>query len=210
METPPTTHGPPRAVPQARSERLFGWLAIGAVAYHGCALVLLHVLAPQVNPLADMVSAYLGTPYQLIARSTFLAFGAALAALGLGLRSCLPPGILPKVGIALLGLAAIGFLGVAIAPGAARYFAIPTQPATVIGMILLSVALRRDRRWRPVGSAPVAISTALVVLFALTIVLRVLVEQGLGGLANRVVVVLIYAWVVLVARGVLAGPQPAA
>jgi hypothetical protein len=56
----------------------------------------------------------------------------------------------------------------------------------------------------------VAISIALLGLFVLVIVLRILVEQGLGGLANRVVVVLIYAWVVLVARGLLAKPQPAA
>jgi hypothetical protein len=204
MKTSPVTHG------QQRSERLFGWVAIGAVAWHGFALVALHVLAPQVNPLADMVSAYLGTPYQLMARSTFLAFAVALAALVLGLRSFLPPGVLPKVGVVLLGLAVIGFVGVAVAPGAALYFAIPTQPATIIGMLLLSLALRREARWRPAGGALVAISIALLGLFVLVIVLRILVEQGLGGLANRVVVVLIYAWVVLVARGLLAKPQPAA
>jgi hypothetical protein len=47
------------------------------------------------------------------------------------LRAHLPAVVLSRVATILLLLAVLDFVGVASAPGATRYFAIPTQPAAV-------------------------------------------------------------------------------
>lgn len=188
---------------------LFGWLAIGAVMYHAVAMVFLHRLAPEVSPLADMVSAYLGSQYQLVARSTFLTLACTLTFLGLGLLGRITPSVWAKISAPLLIVAIVGFLGVAGAPQAARLFGIPTQPATVVSILLLSVALRHEPGWRSISGVLVAIGALLVTLFLFTIVLGIPASMGLGGLANRVVLVLIYVWAVLVARGLVVTQESA-
>lgn len=186
-----------------RSDSIFGWLALGAVGYHGVAMALLHLWVRAVDPISDHVGAYLGSQYPLLSPSTFLALGIALAALGLGLRTSLPRGVLFRISAGLLLVAVVGFLGVAIAPGAARYFGIPTRPATVLSILSLSLVLRAQPPWQRIGSILVLIGCVLLTLYVLTIVLGILDSMGLGGLANRAVLVLIYVWVVFVARGLL-------
>lgn len=192
---------------RTETNRLFTWLALGAVAYHAMTMVLLHWFAPEVNPQTDMVSAYLSSPYHWLARSTFLALGCTMAFVGLGLSGRLASSFLLKVSAGLLVVAIVGFIGVSVAPQAARFFGIPTQPATVLSILLLSIVLRREAPWRATGTLLVLIGFSLVLLFALTILTGLLTSMGLGGVANRVVLVLIYSWVVLVARGLLWGSE---
>lgn len=184
-------------------QRLLAWLAIGAIIYHLLAILFLHGLEPDVDPLVDQVGAYLRGQYQPLARTTFLALACALSALGLGLRTYLPSGMPSRITIVLLVAAVVGFLGVSAAPEYARYFAIPTQPAAVLTIVMLSFLLRRQRRWQPVGAILMTIGAVLAVLYVATVVLGITVALGLGGLANRIVLVLIYTWVVLVSRGLL-------
>lgn len=188
---------------QLPNQNVLAWVALCAVALHGTAMVLLHVLVPDVDPTTDMVSAYLRSEYAALSRFTFLVLGCALASLGLALRSHLSVGMFPRIAAILLLVAIVGFVGVASAPSAARYFGIPTQPATVLSILILSIALRRDPRWSSIGALLVLIGGALTAIFVLTVVLGTLVSFGLGGLANRLVLVLIYVWVVLIAKGLL-------
>ena len=178
-------------------------MAIIAVAYHASAMALLHLLAPQVDPVTEMVGAYLAGPHQLLARSTFLALACALAFIWLPLAGGVGAGVLARVALGLLAVASAGFFGVAAAPEAARVLAAPTRPATVVSILLLSVALRRQPRWRRLGGVLLPIGTALVTLFVLTVALGTVVSMGYGGLANRVVLALIDSWVVLVAAGTM-------
>jgi hypothetical protein len=181
--------------------RVFGWLAIASVAYHAVAMVLLHVLAPEVSPSGDMVDAYLGTPYRALSTSTFLALGGILGSLGLGLRSALPPRRSSIVVSGLLVLSAIGFLAVTLVPAAVGSIGSALRPVTLLSIVVGSSTVRRHPPWRRSGLALVAIAVCLVATFAVTFGL--LVKLGLGGLANRVVLVLIYAWSLLVARGLV-------
>jgi hypothetical protein len=168
-------------------------------------MITLHILVATVDPMSDRVSDYLSSDHAVLARSTFLALGIALAALGLGLRPYYPRSVLSRTSVALLLVAVVGFVGVAIAPQAARYFGIPTQPAAVLSILLLSIGLRQQPRWSRVGTILVLIGGGLLTIYLFTIVLGVLVSLGFGGLANRAVLILIYTWVAFVALGMLRG-----
>ena len=166
-------------------------------------MALLHGLVPDVDPMKELIGAYLESQYGWLSRSTFLALGCALTAVALAVRAHRAGGVLPRVAAILLLLGVLGLVGVASAPAGVRYFAIPAQPATVLSILMLSIVLRRDPRWRPIGNVLVLIGGALVAVFLLTVVLGTLVALGVGGLANRLVLILIYVWVALVARGLL-------
>lgn len=181
----------------ASTIHLLAWLAVFAVAIHAVATVLLHSLVPSVDPLSEMVGAYLNTEYQWLSRITFVALASALGFLGAALVLRQVQGALFIVALVLVATAAIGLLGVAAVPGAVRVFAVPAQPAAVVAILLLSLVLRHEVPWRSAGPYLLGISFALVALFFATIVFRVIVSAGLGGLANRVVLVLIYSWVLL-------------
>jgi hypothetical protein len=176
---------------------------VSAVIIHATATLLLHWLVPSVNPLSEMVSGYLTTQYQWLSRVAFAALACALGFLGLGIVLRKTPGAILKIAIVLDAITVIGLFGVAAVPSASRIFAIPTQPAAVGAILLLSLVLRQEPAWQGVGPYLLGISFCLIALFCATIVLGVLVSAGLGGLANRVVLILIYAWVLLVARGLL-------
>jgi hypothetical protein len=146
-----------------------------------------------------MVSAYLNTEYQWLSRMTFAALASSLGFLGLGLVFRQTQGAIFMVALVLVAIAVIGLFGVAVVPSAARVLAVPTQPAAVCAILVLSLVLRQE----PAGPYLLGISFGLIALFFATIALGVLVSAGLGGLANRLVLILIYSWVLVVARGLL-------
>lgn len=183
--------------------QLIAWLAVSAVIVHAAATVLLHWLVPSVNPVSEMVSAYLGSEYQWLSRLTFVALACALGFLGLALGLRQLHGLIFAVALGLGAIAVVGLLGVAAMPSAARAFAVPAQPAAVFAIALVSLVLRHEAEWQGVEPYLLGISFGLIVLFFATIVLGVIVSAGLGGLANRVVLILIYSWVLLVALALL-------
>ena len=174
---------------------------------HATATVLLHRFVPSVNPFTEMVSAYLNSSYQWLARLTFVALGCSIGFLGLSLALHQIQGVSFVVAEVLLVIAVIGLSGVAVAPDLAASIARPTQPALVIAILLLSLVLRHEAEWQAAGPILLGISFGLIALFVVTIFFGALVSAGFGGLANRVVLVLIYAWVLLVARGLLVGSE---
>ena len=103
----------------------------------------------------------------------------------------------------LIVVAIQAFVGVAMFPESANQIARVAQPAMVLTIIMFSLVLRREPRWASVAAWFLVIPALLVFLFVITIATGYLISIGLGGLANRVVLVLIYTWVVLVARGLL-------
>ena len=187
-----------------RFRRGLGWLAVGSVAYHVLAMVALHVLQPEVSPLSAMVGAYLAGPYQTLSRTTFLAFALAFGALAVGVGSSLT-GRRSFAATALLGFSALGFGGVFLFPERVTQVGAVVRPITLATMLRLSLVLRREPRWAPRGGGLVVVSVSLVLLFVVTF--GWLLDLGLGGLANRVVLVLIYIWIVLVAWGLFGAPQ---
>jgi hypothetical protein len=179
------------------------WFAISAVAVHATATLLLHWFVPSVNPFTEMVSAYLNSDYQWLSRLTFVALACAFGFLGLSLVLRQIQGASFVIAVVLTAIAVIGLLGVAVAPGLASSIARPTQPVVVVAILLFSLVLRNEGNWQAVGSILLSISLGLIALFVATILLGALASAGFGGLANRIALVLIYAWVLLVARGLL-------
>jgi len=197
------------AVRALASSRLFAWVALLAIGYHAAATVALHALDPAVDPLSDMVGAYLLGDYQRLSRTTFLAFACAFASIGAALAMRLPLAATLRTGVGCAAVASVGFVGVAVAPQAVSYWALPTQLATLVSILLLSLGLRRRSEWRTIGFTLMVVASVLVALFVVTIVLGVVIRAGVGGLANRIVLVLIYTWVLLVVAGLLGWTQTA-
>lgn len=179
-------------------------VAIGA---HAVLLTLLHVLAPEVDPLSDMLGAYLGTGHASLARATFLAFSVNFGCLAAALVLVGVRGVAARLGVASLALAAVGFLLVFSLPEYGAWLARPTRPLTVLGTLFVGLGVRRLPRFRAVRVPLVAAPSVMLALFVGTIVLGVVEDAGLGGLANRVVVLLIYVWSVSSASRMVRDPD---
>jgi hypothetical protein len=183
--------------------RVLAWLAVSAVILHAATTVLLHWLVPQVDPVSELMTAYLSSEYQVLSRVGGLAFGCAMGSLAVGLYFHRISGVWFKVALVLAAVAVIGFLVLAAAPDAVGFLAGAVRPAMVLTVLVLSLRLRRETPWQVVGPYLLAMVIGVVSLFVL---LGIFLSAGLGGLANRVVLVLLYTWILLVSRGLLLTP----
>jgi hypothetical protein len=181
--------------------RPFAWLAILAVVLSAIGMVLLHVLVPQADPVSEMMPAYLDTGYHWLFRASVVLIGCAIGALSLGLYFYSLSGIWFKVALALAGIGVIGSLSISVAPDVVASLATALRSAIVLAVLVLSLRLRREPPWQFGG--PLLLVTAIGLIVVL-VSLRLIDEAGFGGLANRAALILIYAWVLLISRGLLA------
>lgn len=189
----------------AAGRALLGRVAVGGLAYFVCAIVLLHLLRPDVNPMARVTSEYAVGPYGFVMTSAYIVFSLALLALALGLARSLSISGSATAGIALLGLAAAGTATAALFPvdvGAPRPIttegwvhriaAIVAFASMTTGPLLLARPFRRDPGWTDLAwLGAVAGAVGLVGLVAIQLFL---LERGLAGAAQRVVLALVITW----------------
>lgn len=185
--------------------RFLGQVSVGGVGYFVGVIAILHVLRPDVSPMAAVTSEYAVGPYGFLMTSAYFMFAIALIALGVGLTRVLPrPAATP--GIALLFVAAMGTTVAGLVPvdvGAPRpvtaqgwvhrIAAIAAFGSMTLGPLLLSRVFRREPGWRHV--AWLARLTGALGLLGLIAMQAVLLERGLGGAAQRMVLLLIVTWI---------------
>jgi hypothetical membrane protein len=189
--------------PRSGSEFL-ATAAIACFAYFVFALLVLHLLRPDYSPVNHFISDYAVGPHGWVMTTAFLALSGGCLALALGLARGGPGSIAGWIGIALLGVAAVGLVVTAIYPTD-----LPGAPYTrsgdiheltfrvnvgslILGSLLLSAGFGASPRWRDFRR------TALVLfsLVALGAVLQfaTLRKGAPYGLANRLFCVLLLAW----------------
>ncbi|HEY7462272.1 MAG TPA: DUF998 domain-containing protein [Gemmatimonadota bacterium] len=200
----------PRAAPG------FATAAILCFAYSMLALLLLHILRPDLAPASSMISDYAVGQYGWVMATVFFVWGVGCLMLLLGLiRAGLRSGI-AKLGAAMLGLVSLctvnaffptdlpdapetrsGFIhGVVFLVAMASFI-----PAT----LLLGVGFGRDSRWRRYRSTALTLAllnVAAVVLQFLTL------HRGMPyGLVNRFVFAMMMAWFIATAIRLRAVPR---
>lgn len=186
------------------------WLAIGGAAYFVAAVGALHWLRPDVDPASRVTSEYAVGPFGGLMTSAYLAFSVALAALAAGVaRALSPPGRMPA-GAVLLVLAALatavaGFFPVDV--GEARPITMHGwvhRGAAIVAFMSMSVAplllagrFRTQPEWkRLAGFSRLIGATSLTGFVAIQLFL---LEQGLAGGAQRIILAFVVGWMLAVA-----------
>jgi hypothetical protein len=192
----------------SRMTMVLALLTIVGIAVYLVNLAALHFLRPDVNPMSDPVSTYAVGPYGFLFIAANIGSGLAALALTLGLYRGLAPRGRSYVGLFLLGLYGVSELLAAIFPvdvgaeatmagtihnivGNISFFAFP------IGVILLSLGMGKDERWRSFRRTALAMSLLVVLTVILTMVGS---NISIGfGLTQRLANVTNLAWMLVVA-----------
>jgi hypothetical protein len=187
-------------------------LARICILLHALIFALLHFTEPQLDPLASIISDYAQTPGSWLLKICLFAFAVAWLALAVALRSA-HVNRLVLVGRMLFILAFVAILaGIAFPESMdprtgsvlARIQNLLARPGLFLGVLLVSVGLKDLANWNPLRLKLLVLSIAAIVLLVFTI--GYLLPAGLGGLGQRLVFLLLYIWVWLVAGRLLVSP----
>ena len=188
--------------------RLLALLAIVGVAVYLLMLGALHFLRPDVNPVTEPISTYGASgPYGFLFLAADLGSAVAALALTLGLYMGIVPPARSYVGLFFLGIYGVSELLAGLFPldvgaeatligtihnivGNLSFFGVP------IGMILLSLAMGKDERWRSFRPPALVVAFAVVLTVILTIVGS---NIGLFGVTQRIANATQLLWILLVA-----------
>jgi hypothetical protein len=192
----------------SRMTMVLALLTIVGIAVYLLNLAALHFLRPDVNPMLEPMSNYAVGPYGFLLTAADIGGGLAALALTVGLYLSIAPPGRSYVGLFLLGLYGVSVLLAGIFPidvggetttfgiihnivGNISFFGFP------IGVILLSLGMGKDERWRSFRRTALAVS----VLVVLTVILTMVgFNIGIGfGLTQRLANVTALAWMLLVA-----------
>jgi hypothetical membrane protein len=168
----------------------------------------LHFLRPDVNPVLEPMSNYAVGPYGFLFIAADIGLGLAALALTFGLYLSIAPPGRTYVGLFLLALFGVSVLLAGIFPidvgGEATAFGIIHNIVGnisfigfPIAVILLSLGMGKDERWRSFRRPALALSLVVVLTVILTIVGS---NLGIGyGVSQRIANVAALVWMLLVA-----------
>jgi bacteriorhodopsin len=196
-------------------------LAMAAVTYFALAIVALHVLRPDHNPISRPTSEYAVGPYGFLMTTAFFSMSVASWALVIGLQQGLAPSARSRIGLGLLALWAVG-VSIAMLFPIDLDGAPPTLAGTIhaingpltflgltIGVLLVSRRFKHDERWRPFYRSALLLSLLMLVEFV-GVPLAMVTASGLAGLAQRIFLVTFVTWFLLTAARLRASAiQPA-
>jgi hypothetical membrane protein len=193
---------------QAKQVARIATIAIVGIAYFLIAVVALHFLRPDYDPVSRFVSEYAVGSYGFLMTSAFFGLSLGSLALVIGLYQGVPRSGRSWIGLVLLGIWGVGILIAGIFPTDLR-----GAPETLSGnihdrasvlsffslitaTILLSWRLKHDERWRPFHRS--ALILALLIL-ATFIGFFLTVDTELVGLSQRIFIVTFLIWLLLTA-----------
>ncbi len=178
---------------------------VGPLLYTGTWLVL-GFLDPAYSHIRDPISdlSAIGAPYAAVMTFVIVMFAILTVGFAVGLHLGLPPGF--WAGPAALVIAAIGYVGIALAPLDLANYGDDNVPhtiaasVTVFALILAPVLhflrLRRDTSWRNLGRYSIATTVAA---FAFVILASLPAFAGREGLMQRLVLLVVLVWMVVIA-----------
>jgi hypothetical protein len=199
---------------QARQVAWLALIAIGGIVYFVVAVVVLHFLRPEYNPINHAVSNYAVGSYGYLMTAAFYVLALSVYALALGLTRSIALTNLSRVAVLLLYLASIGMVVMGIYPGDVHAL---HPPATITGVIhwtaagisflsimiaafLLSSSFRTDERWqafqRPCFLLALAMVGALLLYGVLALV-------GWIGIGQRIYIAVCLLWLLVLAGWLL-------
>jgi hypothetical protein len=197
-------------------------LAIVGIAYFALIIVALHFLRPDLNPLSRPTSEYAVGPYGFLMTSAFFSMSLASFALVIGLYQGVSQRARSRIGLALLGIWAVGVLIAMIFPidpeGAPQTISGTIHringPVTFLsltaGTILVSRRFKQDEKWRPFHRSALILSLVMLAVFIATFV-NIATGSAFAGLCQRIFLAAFVTWFFLTAtrlRSIAAGSGP--
>lgn len=198
-------------IDQTRCVSLLALIAMGGIVYFVVAVVVLHFLRPEYNPINHAVSNYAVGAYGYFMTAAFYALAVSVFALVAGLFYSIAPTSLSRVALILFCVASCGMVVMGIFPGDVHAL----HPlATLTGVIhwaaagvsflsimiaafLLSITFKTDGRFvrfqRPCFILALAMVGALLLYGILALV-------GWIGIGQRVYLAVCLLWLVVLAR----------
>jgi hypothetical protein len=192
----------------SRVTMVLALLTVGGVATFLFNLTALHFLRPDVNPVLEPISNFAVGPFGFLFTAADIGSGLAALALMLGLYLGIAPPARSYIGLFFLGLYGVSELLAGIFPidvgaetttvgaihnivGNIGFFGFP------IAVILLSLGMGKDERWRSLRLPALALAGVVVLTVILTMVG---VNIGIGyGVAQRLFNVAAMLWMLVVA-----------
>lgn len=178
--------------------------AIACFTYSAVVLILLHVLRPDYTPVNHMISDYAVGSYGWVMVSFFVAMSAGLLMLAAGLMRNGPRSPGARLALVLLAIASIGLLVSAAFPtdieGAPSTRAgdihalsfLVNVVSIIVAIVLLSISFGSDSRWRTLRGS--ALTLSALILMAFVFQAYTLFNPGPHGVANRLFITLLLAW----------------
>lgn len=192
-------------------------LGAGGTAYFAAVFALLHLLDPATDAVGRAGSEYVLGPYGILMTSCYLALAGAVIALAIAYARMLGGRAAP----ALLLLAGVGLVIAAMFPtdrgvvattvtGTIHNFAgLGTFIAVLIAVISLTRATGKDPRFSGSGRWLGVLSLCAVASFAvLFLVSGPFVSLGIFGIAQRLFLACVSAWLVVAALQLRAAARP--
>jgi hypothetical membrane protein len=153
---------------QLKQGILLALVAIGGILYFVVAVVVLHVLRPELNPVSHAVSNYAIGSSGFLMISAFFTLALSEFALALGLARSLTNSKSASISVLLLSLAGVGLVVTGIFPGDVKSLHPPGTATAIIhwtgaGTSFLSVMIaafvlascyKTDMRWRSFHRPP--------------------------------------------------------
>lgn len=205
------------------SGRTLGLLTIASVVYYVLAVLAMHLLQPELDPFAVPMSVYVLGAYGPVMTTTFFVLCAGLLGIGFGLIQTLPRTRVIKVAFAVILISSAGFLIAGIFPAdwpppmrssSSRLHSLGGMlafPAITIASCLFSLNFRSDGYWRRVSRIALTLSACIIAAFAFFLAagpLRVAPALlGFLGLAQRLFLALLFAWMIMVGLHLTRAPR---
>ncbi|HKF35532.1 MAG TPA: DUF998 domain-containing protein [Ktedonobacteraceae bacterium] len=197
-------------------------IATGGIVYFIVAVVALHVLRPELNPIRHAVSNYAIGPFGFLMTSAFFTLALSECALALGLARSLTTSRAALASVLLLYLAGAGMAVTGIFPGDVKSLHPPATTTAVIhwtgasisflslmiATFLLSSCYKSDVRWQSFHH--LAFALAVIIVLALGI-FGILAIAGWVGIGERIYIATSVLWLLLVSmrlRSIAASSNP--
>jgi hypothetical protein len=192
-------------------------LIVVAVVYWWAVFLSMHLIQPELSPIAAPGSAYVLGRYGRWMTTTYFVLAAALVSARFGLAMNMAVTILTRLaGLAFL-VAAAGAVLAGIFP-----MDFPPPPRTtsgrlhavggaltffpwVIGTLLFSLSARRNQRWVRPSRALLALAVLGV---SMAVVLPLSIRLGFAGGAQRLLLALLFTWLIVVAVHLMRAGRP--
>jgi hypothetical protein len=190
-------------------ERNAGGLIIAAAGFWWTVFLMMHIVQPEVDPVRAPGSAYVLGQYGIWARASYLAITAALLAAGVGITSRLRKSRATSIALVAFRIGAAGAVLAAVFP-----MDYPGPPQTLSGVlhtvgggvgflswisgtVLFTVGIRKDPAWTRLSDALGVLAAASLVGAA--VLITSIAVLGFGGFAQRILLTLLFAWLITVA-----------
>ena len=183
-------------------------LALICITYFVFAIVVLHFLRPDLNPMSRPTSEYAVGKYGFLMTSAFFSMSVASFSLLIGLSKGVPKPAKSRIGLVLLGIWAVGVLvamSFPINPEGTELTTTSTihrinGPSIFLSLsiatVVISSRFRRDENWKPLYRSVFPLSLILLVLFFITGA-NVAAKTGFEGLCQRTFLVMFVTWFIL-------------